>query len=158
MRLRYEDILTNTSGQLKRVCDFLEIGFEKEMIEYWKQKHHLVAGNRGTVSFIRRAHGMDFDAVDKPFYAQQDPYSFQDHRWSNELTAYHLYLFEKIGGDLNRDYGYLSSQQPVGFPEAVHYGLRRRMRFLKRILMPPVSFNYRTTTRIVHNILRVRSE
>ena len=50
--MKYEDLLKDTTGWIGKVCDFLEIDFEQGMLDYWKIKHHIVDGNRDTLSFV----------------------------------------------------------------------------------------------------------
>jgi hypothetical protein len=109
MTISYEALLKNGQHSLSRVCSFLGVEFEATMLEYWKFKHHIPDGNRGTFSFVQREFAKDRNPVDRNFYASQNPRTFEDNRWRGELTPYQLLLFERIGGRLNRAYGYRSS-------------------------------------------------
>jgi hypothetical protein len=102
----YENLVENTSATLRYICAFLDIDYRDAMIDYWKVKHHIVDGNRGTLSFVQRNFGKESNPKDKVFYNSQDPSAFRDERWKHELTPYRLNRFRKIGGDLNRLYGY----------------------------------------------------
>ncbi len=134
MTLRYEDLLRDTAIWVNKICAFLEIDFEVDMMKFWKVKHHIVSGNRGTLSFVQRQFGLGFDPVDKNFYALQDPNSFKDERWRSELSRYHLYLFEKIGGNLNEQYGYNSIEKASKFSHAARYLFVRSIQRLKKIV------------------------
>ncbi len=105
----YENLLDHTSATLRYICSFMDIAYSDAMIEYWKVKHHIVDGNRGTLSFVQRYFGKESNPKDKAFYNSQDPSLFRDERWRHELTSFQLSQFQKIGGDLNAQYGYARS-------------------------------------------------
>ena len=105
----YENLLDHTSATMRYICSFLDVNYGDAMLEYWKVKHHIVDGNRGTLSFVQRYFGKESNPKDKAFYNCQDPSLFRDERWRHELTPYQLYQFQKIGGELNGQYGYAES-------------------------------------------------
>lgn len=43
--VRYEDLCRNTLGTLERVCDFLEVSFEEQMLQFKRHKGHLLMAN-----------------------------------------------------------------------------------------------------------------
>jgi hypothetical protein len=102
----YENLLDHTSATMRYICSFLGIDYSDALIEYWKVKHHIVDGNRGTLSFVQRYFGKESNPKEKAFYNSQNPSLFRDERWRQELTPYQLYQFQKIGGNLNGQYGY----------------------------------------------------
>ena len=106
MVVSYENLLDHTSATIRYICSFIDIDYSDTMTEYWKVKHHIVDGNRGTLSFVQRHFGKESNPKDKAFYNSQDPSAFRDERWKRELTPCQLNRFWKIGGDLNRLYGY----------------------------------------------------
>lgn len=135
MVMRYEDLLEDPAGWMKRVCDFLTIGFEREMLEYWRVKHHIVDGNRGTLSFVQRHFGIGSEpVVDKRFYEHQEPDTFRDERWRSELTPYQRYLFHTIGGALNKRYGYALDEKTFDLFRSARYFMARTGQRLKKIV------------------------
>jgi len=110
--LRYEDFVGNKRLVMGQVCDFLEIDFQPSMLEYWKKKHHIISGNLGTLSFVKRYFNMPYKTSDDTFYKMQDPEVFLDERWKHELDQDLLFVFEAIGGRLNRKYGYKPTKNP----------------------------------------------
>ncbi len=104
--INYENLVDHTSATIRYICALLDIDYRESMIEYWKIKHHIVDGNRGTLSFVQRYFGKESSPKDKAFYNSQDPAAFRDERWKRELTPDQLNRFWKIGGELNRLYGY----------------------------------------------------
>lgn len=134
MVIKYEDLMEDTSTWLKKICSFLEIDYEQEMLDYWKVKHHIVDGNRGTLSFVQRHFGIGSEPVDKCFYENQKPDTFRDERWRSELSPYQLYLFDKIGGALQKSYGYLPDAKRFNlFQSAQCFMVRTGQRFKKLV-------------------------
>lgn len=134
MILRYEDLVADTATWMRKICTFLGVGFEETMIEFWKVKHHIVNGNRGTVSFVQRHFGMGSEPVDKRFYEHQDPDTFRDERWRSELTPDQLYLFDKIGGALHKRYGYAPDEKKFDLLRSTRYFMARTGQRLKQIV------------------------
>jgi hypothetical protein len=134
MVMHYEDLLSSPKKWLREICKFLEISFESDMIKYWKSKHHIVDGNLGTLSFVRRYFGLQSNPFDRNFYAKQDPLSFSDERWRRELSPYHLYVFQKIGGELNGEYGYTPIVEPFNALFATRYAICRIRSQLQKLV------------------------
>lgn len=133
IRVSYEKLVEDTTATIRNICLFIGVKYEDTMVEYWKTKHHIVDGNRGTFSFVQRHFGLESNPGDKTFYTNQDPSSFNDERWKNELSPYQLYQFQKIGGEFNERYGYTPSEGTGGLSEvAKAYLLRTSGRFRRR--------------------------
>lgn len=131
----YEHLVEQTSDTVRNISTFLGIAYSDAMLEYWKVKHHIVEGNRGTLSFVQRYFGKESNPQDRAFYDGQDPASFRDERWKHELTPYQLYRFQKIGGDLNRQYGYSSHDATYTIADVARaYIHKAHMRMRKQAL------------------------
>ncbi|MFN8448524.1 MAG: hypothetical protein U0521_08010 [Anaerolineae bacterium] len=107
-RLRYGILCSSPEPNIQALCDFIGIDFEPQMLEYWKQEHHIIGGNAGTRSLIENARVSAPDWHEGEFYAEleQTPGIRLDLRWRNELSAEHLAVFERLAGDLNRRYAF----------------------------------------------------
>jgi len=133
--VRYEDLVADTAAGMRRICAFLGVGFEGDMIDYWKVKHHIVNGNRGTLSFVQRHFGIGSEqVVDKRFYEHQEPDTFRDERWRSELTPYQRYLFHTIGGALHKGYGYALDEKAFDLFRSTRYFMVRTWQRLKKIV------------------------
>jgi hypothetical protein len=119
-RVRYEDLATSTEAEVRRLCEFLGLGFEPAMLTYWIHDHHPISGNAGTHSLVIRQrerfgrtppdHRSRVNEGDR-FYSS-DHYERLglgielDLRWKRELTDEALRTFEDIAGDLNAPFAY----------------------------------------------------
>ena len=86
IRLRYEDLCRSPETALDRICDFLGLKYEPEMISYLASERHDVHIN------LRPLH-------------QQSEIQL-DERWKEEVTSDQMSQFARIAGKLNRLYGY----------------------------------------------------
>lgn len=84
--IRYEDLVTDLEGELRKICSWAGIDFEKKMIELAVGERHLVDGN---ATRFRRNKGVKLD-----------------ERWTTELNKKDLNWFMKKGGALNSKLGY----------------------------------------------------
>lgn len=86
LRVHYEDLAKNPETELKRVCEFVGLEFEPDMLAFMDQEHHLTNGNNmrfGTDSIIRF-----------------------DDSWREGLSPTDLNYFEGRAETLNRSLGY----------------------------------------------------
>ena len=87
LRVRYEDIAAAPSTEIQRICKFLGIEFDENMLDFASTTHHIVNGNR-----------MRF---------RTDSRIRLDKAWLSELGLAERGYFEKHAGSLNRRLGYM---------------------------------------------------
>lgn len=85
LRLRYEDLCSEPDATMDRVCAFLGIETQELARSCWTAEHH-VLGNR-----MRLRRDLEIKL---------------NEAWRDTLDAQALEAFERIGGPLNRRYGY----------------------------------------------------
>ena len=114
--ISYEKLAVEPYDEIRRLCDFLQIEFQPEMLNYWGFDHHIVGGNFGTRSLIfRYRNEADIKNGEvwtkklekladrrKGYYEKMGLGIKLDSRWKQELSSSDLEVFEAIGGDLNR--------------------------------------------------------
>lgn len=86
-QLRYESLCRDPESAIHRVCQFLEIPFDQDMLTLRKKEAHNIGGN-----LMRFRYGETTIRLDE--------------RWREELSADDLKVFERIGGRWNRRLGY----------------------------------------------------
>jgi hypothetical protein len=87
LRIRYEDLTADTEATLRRICDFVGVPFENQMLDFRRHPYVGIGGNG-----MRRRQG--------------EQRITSDTRWHHELTTSSLIRFAALGGLLNRYYGY----------------------------------------------------
>jgi hypothetical protein len=86
LSVRYEDLTAEPARELQRLCQFIGIKFDGDMLEFRSQRHHVANGNDmrfGKSTSIRA-----------------------DETWRSALSAADLEYFEARAGALNRQFGY----------------------------------------------------
>ena len=62
-RLRYEEFATEPERNAQLLCDWLEIPFERSMLDYRNHESHIISGNRGTRASAKTDQGQPKAAV-----------------------------------------------------------------------------------------------
>jgi hypothetical protein len=92
--LRYEQLVSDPEATLRQACDFLDIGFDPEMLRYHE--------------------GRTRSGTDRPSKQQWLPPTGGIRDWSKSFPIRHLKLFEALAGDQLSSLGYpLSSETEV---------------------------------------------
>jgi hypothetical protein len=113
LEIRYEDLLIDGEAQLERVCRFISLPYDDQMLRYHvretrdkdltlRQVDRLVdpgpaanAARRALDRWLEQAEAIAF-----PFDESRA------HRWRDEMTADDLEAFEAVAGDVLARYGY----------------------------------------------------
>lgn len=99
IQLAYEELATKPQETTRHICNFLDIDFIPEMINYWKYEHHFISGNRGTKSLVKKYQNQS-QATDKT----QNLSIKLDLSWRTSLTEDTIKKFYDIIGDKNKPY------------------------------------------------------
>lgn len=84
--IKYESLATHPEREIAKICDWLGVPYEPEMLEFRATVHHLAEGNR------MRGKG--------------DSKIQFDEAWKSGMRAADLAFFERHAGALNRSLGY----------------------------------------------------
>mgnify|MGYP000212141348 CR=1 FL=1 len=107
LELRYEDLIGDTEGVLRRICAFVELDFDPAMLTYYERAEERMS---------EMAH--DLKPVDgKPLrpgeermqahkMTQEPPSADAIGRWRKRMDAADLETFERVAGDLLSELGY----------------------------------------------------
>ena len=108
LRVRYEALATEPTAVMSNVCNFLNIPFEPDMLEYWKHEHYYIAGSRSARALIARYQNKPVPAgatqVHGNYYAEMDLTIKLDQRWRDELSEEKLKTFYDIVGVRNQPF------------------------------------------------------
>jgi len=107
LEVRYEDLVSDTEGTLRRICAFVELDFDAAMLDY-----HRHAGER--LAEMNR----DLDNADNGIVRTADnrlaahalttepPTTNRSGRWRTEMTAAEIAEFEAVAAELLTGLGY----------------------------------------------------
>lgn len=93
LEVRYEDLVGDPEHETRRVCRFLGIEFEEEMLHYHSNSKDFISSTKDPEAFKNLAR----------------PVTAGLRNWQDEISASDRRLFEAIAGDLLGELGY-----PVG--------------------------------------------
>lgn len=131
IQLSYERLADAPSQVTKEICQFLQIDYHAEMLEFWRYEHHPIAGNLGTESLIFQYQSNVSDSQREisrakiaqlksminyqygEYYEKHELSIRPDTRWKEELTEDQQRVFENLAGETNRSLNELGSQNPV---------------------------------------------
>lgn len=109
LSIHYEDLASQPIPTVQRICQFLEIDYQAEMLNYTQQDHHVLGGNNGTQFLVAKAQQ---DKLTAPFVAlsERNRYYYEEHsanivldlRWKQELDSSTVKVFEDLAGDVNQ--------------------------------------------------------
>jgi len=108
MRVRYEDLATDSETVVRAICALAGIDFTPAMLDYKATEHHVLGGNSGTQFLVARER---FDDPEKAFvslgdrtrdyYGKHSGKISLDLRWKEELSPAHAALFDQLAGTVN---------------------------------------------------------
>jgi hypothetical protein len=107
MELRYEDLVLDTEATLRKVCDFIELGWDARMLDY----HERAAERLEPLARERprgggRAPIPAWYAPSIHARAGEPPAAERAGRWRREMSAEDVETCEAVAGDLLADLGY----------------------------------------------------
>lgn len=105
MMLRYSDLIEDTDGVLHKICSFLGVSFEKQMLEYYKRDEEGFA--KGEKSWKK--------GTLKPI--QKD----KNEEWKFALKKWQVSLVEDIAGEHLNKMGYQSKEDSLPFIKKLFY-------------------------------------
>ena len=98
--LRYEDIVKSPNDILQSICDFLNIAFEKKMLEFWTQSDKFIGAHHSKLIF--------------------QPVSTKSvGKWKNKMTVSELKRFELIAKKELLAFDYDISQKKISVTEYI---------------------------------------
>jgi hypothetical protein len=99
LELRYEALVADPSVVVSTVCEFIEVPFEENMLNYFERADQVTALMR---------HPQTRAGIYKPISS-----GMRD--WRTQMSAADVRHFEAIAGSALTDYGYARSARPVSF-------------------------------------------
>ena len=86
LRVSYEDLAADPARELRRICEFIGVAYDAQMLDFRSRVHHVLAGNDMRLD--------DSSAIRV------------DTAWRDRLTRDDLDYFERRAGTINRALGY----------------------------------------------------
>ena len=106
LEIRYEDLLLQTTDILRKICVFINLGYEPGMERYYQQAQERMAelgdtyNAAGSVAATREAR------LYRHRLTAQPPEPTRIGRWKTEMTKEELIRFNRVAGPLLKELGY----------------------------------------------------
>ena len=118
MELRYEDLVTDTEPNLRRICEFLDLGWDPVILRYYEHAAERMAEMARDLPAIdgkptrpgeerMRAHAM----------TQKPPDPSAMYRWKDKMAPEDIASFDEAAGELLAELGYEVGTE-AGVPRA----------------------------------------
>ncbi|WP_138505996.1 sulfotransferase [Nostoc sp. PA-18-2419] len=111
IKLHYENLATNTESVTRTLCDFLEIDYQPQMLQYYQHEHHPLGGNNGTQFLVAKAQNKDLQRLllniqecNRDYYQNRGLEINLDLRWRQEIDPNVERLFEEMAGKENEEF------------------------------------------------------
>lgn len=107
--IAYESLASRPEKMVRELCQFLDIEFFPDMLNYWEHEHHQIGGNTGARSLIsqesnenRKIKPVKPGDWHEGYYKNMGKTIKLDLRWKQELPPAYQEYFERHAGELNR--------------------------------------------------------
>ncbi len=105
MMLRYQDLIEDSEEMLKRICGFLGVDFQPQMLEYYKREERGFAEGekdwkKGTLKPIQKN---------------------KNEEWKSALKPWQIALVERTAGSELEEMGYRKSEYSLSFSKNLFY-------------------------------------
>jgi hypothetical protein len=109
LTVRYEDFCTHPARVAKRMCGFIGLKYQPQMLQFWKHKHHPCGGNGKPVRMVRRYQNLPWQndqghVVD--FLLETGFRIRLDERWRSMMTEDEKRMIANLAGPLHQQHGY----------------------------------------------------
>ena len=104
--VHFEDLVRDTEGTLRKVCDIIELDFDPAMLDYHERAEERL--QEKNVDLVRR-HGPTQPAearMESHKLAKEPPRKDRLEAWREKMTAEEIASYEKIAGPLLVELGY----------------------------------------------------
>lgn len=108
--IKYEDLVTEPDKCLGKICKFLKIDYDSQMICFEKTHHHVVSGNAKPICAVQLHHHIK--KIETMHPDVQDFFSLikkpveLDTRYQSRFSPSEVELFNRIAGRISNKYGY----------------------------------------------------
>ncbi len=110
LKVRYEELATNSTSTSQNICQFLEIDYQPEMLNFYQQEQHPLGGNDGTMLLVARGQKergkeayVNNSTWKIDYYRSHSLEIKLDERWKQELDPAVERLFQEMAGKENEE-------------------------------------------------------
>jgi hypothetical protein len=106
MEIRFEDLVADTEGVLRRVCDFVELDFDPVMLDYHERAEGRLAEKARELPRRNRPPQPAAARLESHRLAKEPPRSDRVGMWRERMTPEEVAEYEAVAGDILLETGY----------------------------------------------------
>ena len=106
MEIHFEDLVADTEGVLRRVCDFIELEFDPVMLDYHERAEGRLAEKARELPRKNRPNQPAEARIESHRLAKEPPRSDRIEAWRERMTPEEVAEYEAIAGDMLVTLGY----------------------------------------------------
>ncbi len=104
--VRFEDLVADTEGVLRRICDFIELDFDPVMLDYHERAEGRLAEKARELPRKNRPPQPAEARLESHQLAKEPPRAERVGMWRERMTADDLAEYESVAGEMLVDLGY----------------------------------------------------
>jgi Sulfotransferase family len=106
MEIRFEELVADTEGVVRRVCDFVELDFDPAMLDYHERAEGRLAEKARELPRRNRPPQPAAARLDSHRLAKEPPRSDRVGMWREQMTPEEVAEYEAVAGDILLETGY----------------------------------------------------
>jgi sulfotransferase family protein len=107
IEIRYEDLVADPEATLRRICEYIELDYSPQMLEYHRRAPERLAELGRELPAEEAKRGLSAESrLEAHAMTAEPPRTDRAGRWRNEMSEADLATFEEHAGELLRDLGY----------------------------------------------------
>jgi Sulfotransferase family len=106
MEIHFEDLVADTEGVLRRVCDFIELDFDPVMLDYHERAEGRLAEKARELPRKNRPPQPAEARLESHKLAKEPPRSDRVGMWRERMTPEEVAEYEAVAGDMLVELGY----------------------------------------------------
>ena len=106
MEIHFEDLVADTEGSLRRVCDFIDLEFDPVMLDYHERAEGRLAEKARELPRKNRPNQPAEARLESHRLAKEPPRSDRVGMWRERMTDEEVAEYEAIAGDMLVELGY----------------------------------------------------
>ena len=106
IEVRFEDLVADTEGVLRRVCEFIELDFDPVMLDYHERAEGRLAEKARELPRKNRPNQPAEARLESHRLAKEPPRSDRIGMWRERMTPEEVAEYEAVAGDMLVELGY----------------------------------------------------
>jgi Sulfotransferase family len=110
LEVRYEDLVADPEGTLRRICEHIELDYSPEMLDYHRRAEDRLAEISQPLAEEEEKRGLTAESrLEAHALTAEPPRTDRTGRWRSEMAPEDLAIFEEHAGELLAELGYETS-------------------------------------------------